>query len=206
MLRFAPHIAILGLQLTLLGYSAARANQAKPAPQVIRGRSFELVDEAGNVRAQLRVAKSKAYAGGDAVILEMRDSRKKTIVKLAAERESGRLELGAYLEGHVRLSSKSPSTKPADWQPAILSIDGQTQEGGGNFALSAGERGAIMFGWGGPGVGGDYMLHVNPSDPKGPTQTLSGGSREMVLHPTGVRIENPQKPDSSPVVWPERLP
>jgi hypothetical protein len=97
-------VGLLGLNAVLVGallVQSQRAYAARPA-DIVRARAIEMVDEHGQVRAQLKVEND-----GEAVF-RLRDSKGEIRVKLGADREgSGLVLMDGGTEPAVQVLAKS---------------------------------------------------------------------------------------------------
>jgi hypothetical protein len=121
-------IILIIVNLALLGFQFARgANSSDPAAPVIRARAIELVDDAGRVRAELKVLPAqpdfkmpdgtKGYP--EAVQLRLITSQNNPNVKLVATEDGAGLSLGGK-KGHVQILSRG-----ADPFVKIVTKDGR---------------------------------------------------------------------------------
>jgi hypothetical protein len=96
-------VALAGLNVVLLGALVARSPRASAsaAPDAMSARSIELVDERGQVRAQLTVE-----AAGEAVF-RLRDAKGQVRVKVGASEDgSGLLLMDQATEPAIHLLAK----------------------------------------------------------------------------------------------------
>jgi hypothetical protein len=109
-------IALIIVNLVLLGFQFAHGNPNLPKPAVvpiIRTQALELVDDQGRVRAELRVTPAqpdlkmpdgtKGYP--EAVLLRLITSQNNPNVKLVATEDGAGLVLGGE-KGHVQVLSR----------------------------------------------------------------------------------------------------
>ena len=107
-------ILVTGINLVLMVLSLSRSTLAQGDPQVLRGRSLELVDASGHVRAQFNVEPD-----GEAVF-RMRDAAGTIRVKLgASENGSGLTLIDETTEPGVQIIARRTATTA---RPATTSI------------------------------------------------------------------------------------
>jgi hypothetical protein len=104
--RIALMLTVANLVLAALLVSQAHPVNASDVSPVLRGRSLEIVDEQGRVRASIKVeppttVDSQNYP--EAVVFRLRDGDSGPAVKLDASREGAGMSLAG---GKVRLMAK----------------------------------------------------------------------------------------------------
>jgi hypothetical protein len=98
-------VGLLAAQLVWSMLPGVQADETEKVPAVLRARSLELVDERGQVRANLKVEPS-----GE-VVFRLRDAKGTIRAKLAASEEgSGLLLIDDRTEPAVHLLAKSTGT------------------------------------------------------------------------------------------------
>lgn len=110
-------IALILLNLVLLGFQFAHGSPTRPEPAavpLIRTRALELVDDQGRVRAELRVTPAqpdlkmpdgtKGYP--EAVLLRLITSQNNPNVKLVATEDGAGLVVGGE-KGHVQVLARN---------------------------------------------------------------------------------------------------
>jgi hypothetical protein len=114
-------IILIIVNLALIGFQFARgADSSDPVAPVIRAHAFELVDNGGRVRAELRVLPAQpdlkmpdgTTGYPEAVQLRLITSKNNPNVKLVATEDGAGLVLGGE-KGHVQILSRGsdPSVK-----------------------------------------------------------------------------------------------
>ena len=95
--RFALAITIVNLALLVFLLGQLRPAGAQGAPAVLRGRSLEIVDATGEVRANIKIEPAVKGTDGktypESVVLRLRDERGQIRVKLGADAEGSGLLL-----------------------------------------------------------------------------------------------------------------
>ena len=100
--RLITLLVITNIALLFLFFTTSTEDKPESVPPVIKARAIELVDELGNVRAQLNVE-----PGGEAVF-RLRDANGTIRVKIgASENGSGLLMLDESTEPAVHLLAKN---------------------------------------------------------------------------------------------------
>lgn len=120
--RLAIVVTIVNLVLLVVLLSQARPAVAQNDDAVLRGRSLELVDAKGQVRAEFKVE-----ADGEA-LFRMRDSRGTIRVKLGAGDDgSGLLLLDGATEPGVQIIARRSATadRPATTRINLTGANGQ---------------------------------------------------------------------------------
>lgn len=103
--RLVLGIAAINLALLLFLVPHVRLTAAPTLPSVIRAQAIELVDERGQIRAQLNVESN------DEVVFRLRDPRGTIRVKLGASEEgSGLLLVNESTEPGVHILAKRSGT------------------------------------------------------------------------------------------------
>jgi hypothetical protein len=100
-------LALVGMNAALATALVMQSGRASAAsdPEVIRARLFELVDEKGSVRAQLKIED-----GGEAVF-RMRDAAGEVRVKLGADKDgSGLLLANGKTEPGIHMVARTGET------------------------------------------------------------------------------------------------
>jgi hypothetical protein len=104
--RIAVVVSAANLALLFVVLSQARATPAQAPSPVLRGRSLELVDERGRMRARLNVE-----SGGE-VVLRLLDQKGTIRVKLGASEDgSGLLLANDATEPGVHILAKSDGSR-----------------------------------------------------------------------------------------------
>ena len=108
-------VVLLASNLAAVGLQFARGNSASPEPAtpIVRTRALELVDEAGRVRAELRVLPAqpnvkmpdRTVGYPETVLLRLLTSRNGPNVKLATTEDGAGLVLGGE-SGYLQLLSR----------------------------------------------------------------------------------------------------
>jgi hypothetical protein len=106
-------LTVINLVILLCTLSRSNAVAAPNVDPVIRGRAFELVDDQGRVRAELRVTPAQpnfkmpdgTTGFPEAVLLRLIDSKNGPNVKLTATEDGAGLVLGGE-SGYVQLLSR----------------------------------------------------------------------------------------------------
>ncbi len=112
--RLAAALTVINLALLIVVLMQSRAIATQTIPQVLRVRAFELVDDNGEVRAQLNVE-----SNGE-VVFRLRDAKGTIRVKMGASEEgSGLLLINNLTEPGVQIL--------ADQNGSSLTL---TEEGG----------------------------------------------------------------------------
>jgi len=95
--RFLVVLTLVNLAVLILTLSAMRPAVAQGVPSVLRGRSLEIVDDQGRVRASLSVLPAGTSAHGDrypeTVLLRLITERGRPSVKISASEEAAGLSL-----------------------------------------------------------------------------------------------------------------
>jgi hypothetical protein len=95
MQRFAVVITLVNLVILMFVLAAMRPAMAQAVAPVLRGRSLEIVDERGRVRASISVLPAGVSAHGDrspeTVLLRLITERGRPSVKIAASEEAAGL-------------------------------------------------------------------------------------------------------------------
>jgi len=99
MQRFLVVLTLLNLTLLAFSLAQTRPAVAEGAPQVLRGRALEIVDERGRVRASLSVLPATTQPNGESVpetvLLRLITERGRPSVKISASEQAA----GASLAG-----------------------------------------------------------------------------------------------------------
>jgi hypothetical protein len=109
-------VALTVLNLGLLGLllGQLRPPEASSVAPVLRGRTLEIVDEQGRVRASIKVQPAGAHEGKpypETVILRLIDPNGRPFVKLGGSERGGGLGLvGETDTTHLLLKAEGPST------------------------------------------------------------------------------------------------
>jgi len=112
-------VTALNLVLALFSFDQSRAGEAQDVAPVLRGRALEIVDDAGRVRASIRIIPadpdfempdgSKGYP--ETVLLRLIDSKGQPNVKIeASDRGAGQLLGGEEDPTFVQILAHGPST------------------------------------------------------------------------------------------------
>lgn len=120
--RLAIVVTAVNLVLLVVLLSQARPAVAQDDDSVLRGRSLELVDAKGQIRAEFKVE-----ADGEA-LFRMRDSRGTIRVKLGAGDDgSGLLLLDGATEPGVQITARRSATadRPATTRISLTGANGQ---------------------------------------------------------------------------------
>ncbi len=103
--RLAVALTIINFVLLIFVLAQSGANATQTAPQILRARAIELVDDNGQVRAQFNVEPSSE------VVFRMRDAKGTIRVKLGASEDgSGFLLLDDSAEPRVHVLAKRSGT------------------------------------------------------------------------------------------------
>ncbi|MCI0707883.1 MAG: hypothetical protein L0Y80_10595 [Ignavibacteriae bacterium] len=106
--RIAFTITLINLVVLSVMLFQGSSSTMKPG-QVVRARLFEVVDEKGTVRAQIKVESNP-----DAVVLRLRDANGNVRVKLGADSDgSGMVLANGSTEPGVHILSKDDNVKLA---------------------------------------------------------------------------------------------
>jgi len=122
--RLAWALVAINLVLLLIVLGQGGPLTAQPDLSILRGRSFELVDERGRVRSRLNVESDGTVA------FRLIDRNGTIRVKLAAgEDGSGLLLLDEATEPGIQMVARrsGTSTKPATTSVALTGADGNTR-------------------------------------------------------------------------------
>ena len=112
-------VTVLNLVLALFSFGQSRAGETQDVAPVLRGRALEIVDDAGRVRASIRIIPadpdfempdgSKGYP--ETVLLRLIDSKGQPNVKIeASERGAGQLLGGEEDPTFVQILAHGPNT------------------------------------------------------------------------------------------------
>ncbi len=127
-------VALVALNAAILAFQFARAQPpgtapATPVPDVLRARSFELVDDQGRTRAELRVLPADPHVKmpdgttgyPETVLLRLVDSHNGPNVKLATTEDGAGLVLGSRSGTYIQLLARGE----ADPFVKIVTKDGR---------------------------------------------------------------------------------
>jgi hypothetical protein len=110
-------LTIVNLVLFVFTLAPVRTAVAEGAPQVLRGRALEIVDEQGRVRASLSVLPASRQANGETsaetVLLRLITERGRPSVKIAASEEAAGLSFAGPTgtkDTYVILEAKGTAT------------------------------------------------------------------------------------------------
>jgi hypothetical protein len=95
--RILVALTLVNLALLVFSLAQMRPALAESAPQVLRGRALEIVDERGRVRASLSVLPATKHANGETypetVLLRLITERGRPSVKISASEDAAGLGL-----------------------------------------------------------------------------------------------------------------
>lgn len=117
--RFALALTALNIFSMLAFWSQLQVTSAQAVPDVLRAKGLQIVDDGGNVRAQIIV-----QPGGDTVLFRLIDQKHKPLVKLGAGADGS----GLMLTGDPATQEWSGIqvlAKPAGSTLRLLNLDGK---------------------------------------------------------------------------------
>ena len=117
--RFALALTALNIFSMLAFWSQLQVTSAQAVPDVLRAKGLQIVDDGGNVRAQIIV-----QPGGDTVLFRLIDQKHQPLVKLGAGADGS----GLMLTGDPATQEWSGIqvlAKPAGSTLRLLNLDGK---------------------------------------------------------------------------------
>lgn len=117
--RLAVVLTVINLVFLIFNLTHLRSTTAEGVPQVLRGRSLEIVDEQGKVRASIKLHPADATAKmpdgktgyPETVMFRLIDANGRPEVKLGASEQGGGLGLiGASDSTHLLLKAEGADT------------------------------------------------------------------------------------------------
>lgn len=115
--RFLIALTLVNLVLLVFTLLPMRPAAAEGAPQVLRGRALEIVDEQGRVRASLKVLPASRQANGEVsaetVLLRLITEQGRPSVKIAASEQAAGLSFAGPTgtkDTYVILEAKGTAT------------------------------------------------------------------------------------------------
>jgi hypothetical protein len=112
--KLAISLTLVNVVLLALVLAQARATATQADAPVLRGRSLEIVDDRGRVRASIKIHPASSTAGvayPETVMLRLIDANGRPEVKLGASEQGAGLGLvGAFDTAHALLSAEGASS------------------------------------------------------------------------------------------------
>jgi hypothetical protein len=103
------------IEVRFLGFRFLRSVEANSAGAVLRGRALEITDDAGRIRASIKVYPPSVLPDGttypETVLLRLIDSRGRPNVKIAATEDGSVLALGGESDPtHIEIAARGMTT------------------------------------------------------------------------------------------------